>query len=380
MLHSGQPLSSRRCGKCAKNHNPLSTLGQVSSNHSQTLSQLRQVSLLQALSSTSEPVSHNEHPAKRRKINEVNPVCERSRNQDVVNVTNSDGCGAQNADVLPPSTQATGSTGINPAHLDILQATEQCGSTEPISDPRIVSKVGSPLTCPSIKRNASHSEQGHCAPDSRTEELRKRATKDSHLKHLITEVGAGRASKAQLEEFKYYVVTLCGPAKPQAKTTTPASPKTMSGDASRGHIEVKPKPDEPHRHKTDQSLPFQETHGAQPRFIDPQTNELSLPYSPLPAQQCLRGIPQQAVVAIQVDLHTEMCDPMLDQSVVVKPSPTVEPSNDTQVQTDRRLLLNNPVVLLAACFKCKKRVFSGNSDAMDIVLWWVLWEKSGRPS
>lgn len=380
MLHSGQPLSSRRCGKCIKKHNSLSSLGQVSSDHGQTSSQLRQISLLQALSSTSEPVSYNEHPAKRRKIDGVNPLCERSRDQDVVNVTISDGCGAHNADVLPPPKQATGSTGINPAHLDILQATEQGGSTEPISDPRIVSKVGSPLTYPSIKQNASHSEQGRRAPDSRTEELRKQATKDSHLKHLMREVGAGRASKAQLEEFKYYVVTLCGPVKPQAKTPTPASPKTMSGAAFRGHIKVETKPDESHRHKTDQYMPFQETHGAQARFIDPQTNELSPPYSPLPAQQCLQGIPEQADVAIQVDLHTEMCDPRLDQSVVVESSLTVEPSNDTQVQTDKALLLKIPVVPLAACSKCKKRVFSGNSDAMSVVLWWVLWEKSGRPS
>ena len=368
-MNSSHHPSSWRCGKCIKKHNALSTLGQVASDHGQPSSQLRQVSPLQALSSTNEPLSNKEHPAKRRKIDRETRVNEQSRSQEDVRMTNSDGCGSYDADANPPTTQATVSAGINPIHLDIPKSSKQSGSTESISDPRIASKVGSPSPRPSMKRDVPLSQQNNRAPDPRTEELTKRAAKDSHLMHLMKEVGAGRASEAQVKEFRYYVVTLCGPAKTQPKTSTPGSPKSVSGSASRGHVEVKTEPSDSHHHRHNQHMPFQRRQAVQRRFIDPQSNELSPPYSPLPARQFEGDIPELADAATQVDLHPEMCDPGFDQSITVEATHIVEPSNDTKVQTDRRLSLDNPMVPLTTCSKCKKRVFSGNTKAMGIVLW-----------
>ena len=327
------------------------------------------MSPLQALSGAREPLSNKEHPAKRRKIDDVTRADEKAPDQDVIDVPNSDGCGFQNGDVIPLRTQISGSAGTNLIRLDTSKASKQSSSKESFLNPQFVSKVGSPSPRPIIKRDASHSQPDHRAPDPRTEELKVRAAKDSLLMHLMKDVGAGRASEAQLEEFRQYVVTLGGSADPQAKTSSPASPKAVSGATSEARVEVGIEPSDSNHHKDDQSMPFQETRASQRSFIDPQTNELSPPYSPLPARQCDKGIPGQADAAIQVDLRPEMCDQGPNQSIAVEPTRIIEQSNDTQEEANRRLSLDPPLVLLATCSKCKKRVFSGISKAMGIVLW-----------
>lgn len=282
---------------------------------------------------------------------------------------NGKGLGSHNADVIPPTMQATGSEGSNLCHSGTPKENQHPRFTKSISDPRIVSKVGSPLPHLSVKRDASNPQQNHRACDLQ-EALIKRGAKDSHLKHLMEKVGAGQASKDQVEEFKQYFVTLCGPATPQAMASIPDSPEQGSGAASRDHIEVgSTEPSDSCHFKHDQSMPFQERLAAQRGFIDPQSHELSPPYSPLPAQQSDRGIPGQADAAIQVDIYPETCDAALDQSIAAESIRIMEPSNATQVQTDCRLPLENPVVPLATCSKCKKRVFSGNTKVMGFILW-----------
>lgn len=324
------------------------------------------MSPLLALTSAREPPSDRANSAKRRKIDGETRIYEVFPDQDVRKENHSDGCESYVANI----TQATDLAGSNPKRLDVSNAIQQSCSTESVSVPRIVSKVVSPLSQPSVKRDASHPQQDHPASDPRTGALRKTAEKDSHLLHLMRVVGADRASKRQLEEFRQYVVTLCGSPQTQAKTSAPQSPRTVSEAASKGHIEVgDTEPRGSHNPKHDEQMSYDETQAAQRRFIDPQSNELSPPYSPLPAQQDNREFPGQADVAIQVDIDPEKRDKSDDQSIVAESIRIVEPSNDTHVQTDRRLSLDSPLVPLATCSKCNKRVFSCNTKSIGLVLW-----------
>lgn len=324
------------------------------------------MSPLQALTSAREPPSDRAHSAKRRKIDGETRVYEVSPDQDVINEKNSDGCESYIANV----TQATGLAGINPSRLDLSNAIHQSCSIESMPVPRVVSKIVSPLSQLSVKCDASHPQQDHPAPDPRTGALRKTAKKDSHLLHLMRVVGAGRASKCELEEFRQYVVTLCGSPQTQAKTSAPPSPRTVSETASKGHIEVGgTELRDSHNPKHDEHMSYDETQAAQRRFIDPQSNELSPPYSPLPAQQDDRESSGQADVAIQVDIHREKCDKSNNQSIVAESIRAMETSHDKHVQTDRRLSLDSPLVPLATCSKCNKRVFSCNAKSIGLVLW-----------
>lgn len=366
MSNSGHTPSSWRCGKCIKKYNTLSALGQAPSDHGQPSSQLRQVSGLQALTSARELPRKTAHSAKRRKLDGVTRNYEMSPDQGAISIKNSDGCESYIANV----TQGTGLAGTNPRGLELSKPSQQTCSAESILVPRVVSKVVSPLPQLSVKCDASRPPQDHPALDPRTGALRKTAEKDSHLLHLMREVGAGRASKRQLEEFSLYVVTLCGSPQTQAKTSAPESPKAMSEAAFEGHIEVDgTEGRDSHNAKRDENMSFDETQAAQRRFIDPQSNELSPPYSPLPAQLYDRGIPGQADAAIQVDIQPEKCEQPIDESIVAESTRIVEPSSDKQVQTDRPLSLDSPLVPLATCSKCNKRVFSCNTKSIGLILW-----------
>lgn len=291
---------------------------------------------------------------------------EMSPDQDVISIKNSDGCESYTANV----TQGTGLAGTNPGAVDLSKPSQETCSTESILVPRIVSKVVSPLPQLSVKCDASRPKQDHPALDPRTGALRKTAENDSHLLHLMREVGAGRASKRQLEEFRLYVVTLCGSPHTQAKTSSPESPKAVSEAAFEGHVEVRgTEPRDSHNATHDESMSFDETQAAQRRFIDPQSNELSPPYSPLPAQLYERGISGQADAAIQVDIQPEKCKQSIDESIVSESNRIVEPSSGKQVQTDRPLSLDSPLIPLASCSKCNKRVFSCNTKSVGLILW-----------
>ena len=179
-----------------------------------------------------------------------------------------------------------------------------------------------------------------------------KAIKDPRLMYLLGLMGTHQASHAEFAEFRRY----CG---------NPGSNLQISGEISMSKKEAQEATNTVQTFQTTLDTgkgSSQPSNFSKSSLYEPQTRELSPPYSP-PLDVEFRDVQSHTDAAVQVDIKLDTPD---------IPS-TIEYSykDDTTKQTREQSLDPAPYKTLAVCERCGKKILGATSQEGSVLLWYV---------